>query len=184
MTQDQYWETLEATVQSSLVSLDWTVEVGGQAAAQSHCDHAPDLVADVRRTWERVCCKARQLSERERLVLDLELRQGVCPVEVARRLNVTKSRVSQLRSRAITHLREAVGTSCASLLPGKPSPFGHSPRNRAQRAITARPSLLLPLPCAARAPQREHRTRSSSLKLDLVVATTARAILPAASSAN
>jgi RNA polymerase sigma factor for flagellar operon FliA len=173
MTQDQYWNTLEA-VQSAPVSLDWMMDVRGQVAAQSRSDHAPDLVADVRRTWERVCCEARHLSERERMVLDLELGQGMCPLEVARKLNVTKSRVSQLRNRAITHLREAVATNRASQFPRRAGGFGRPSRSRAKRPLLARCSLP-PMLSAAQAPHRGHRISHRSLDLDVVVAATSGA---------
>jgi RNA polymerase sigma factor for flagellar operon FliA len=182
MTHDQYWETLEATARSATTSLESMLDLGCQVAAQPSYDSSPDLAADVHRTWERVCAEARQLSERERLVLDLELGHGMCPVEVARKLNVTKSRVSQLRTRAVTRLRDAIGASRASLLPARPAAVRRSLRKRMERVRVVRLSLA-PMPSAGRAPNRAQLAGSANLdpngSIDLAAGTTGLAASPA-----
>jgi RNA polymerase sigma factor for flagellar operon FliA len=93
----------------SLEALDeWTASRDGtvtvaEMSASSESD--PEVIVETRETGKLLTLSLAKLPERDRRILRMYYTEGLTLAQIGVRLGVTESRVSQLRSRAITRLR-------------------------------------------------------------------------------
>lgn len=69
---------------------------------------APDESLARDQAWQAMLVAFQELTEKDRLVLALSFVEGLALKEIAQFLHVTESRVSQIRTRAIQRLRQAM----------------------------------------------------------------------------
>lgn len=92
---------------------------------------SPESTASVRRAMGAALATIRELNWEERAVMSIHYYEGRTLGDAARELDITESRASQLHSRAVMAVREAMD---AALVAEDPVPRGPNLRERVKRA--------------------------------------------------
>jgi RNA polymerase sigma factor for flagellar operon FliA len=91
--------------------LDRAIELGHEPPADPTPTHSPIRAMEDRETRGAMHAEIRSLPEREKLVLSLYYDEGLTLAEIADVLGVTESRVSQIHTKAVLHLRSRLSAS-------------------------------------------------------------------------
>jgi len=94
---------------AQVASLEATLAAQPGLEFAANGEFAPDVMVERQDMCESVARVARQLPEREQLLLDLYYEQGRNLRQIAERLGVSESRACQLHSRAIRRVRDLLG---------------------------------------------------------------------------
>lgn len=112
----RYHQMLQETQGAALLSLEetWSDENGQleysiQQLLQDESTSDPSKVAELTEAREQLAAAIDRLPERERLVIALYYYEGLTLKEIGKVLDVSESRVSQLHTKAVLHLRAALG---------------------------------------------------------------------------
>lgn len=105
----EYDALLSETAVSNLLSLEAVLDSsGGQGVRGQDMGSSPEEVYEERELYEVLRQSVAGLRDKERLVLSLFYEKGMSMKEIAQVLHVSPPRVSQIHSKAISHLRLAM----------------------------------------------------------------------------
>ncbi len=102
---------LSSIAATTVGPLDRAIEMGHEPPADPTPTHSPIRAMEERETRSAMRDEIRNLPEREKLVLSLYYDEGLTLVEIAEVLGVTESRVSQIHTKAVLHLRSRLSAS-------------------------------------------------------------------------
>ncbi len=97
---------LSAIATSTVGPLDRAIEAGGEPAAlDGPGSESPSAVVEDHELSQIMRAEIRKLPEREKLVLSLYYDEGLTLAEIGQVLGVSESRVSQIHTKSVLHLR-------------------------------------------------------------------------------
>jgi len=110
-----YWRYTATSRDPVVLSLDPVPEAGDQPSRLSEtlpdpsAEQMPETLAEAETRLE-LAASFEALSKRDRLILSLSFYEGLTLQQIGKILHITESRVSQLRTRALRRLREAMSS--------------------------------------------------------------------------
>jgi RNA polymerase sigma factor FliA len=102
---------LSSIAATTVGPLDRAIEMGHEPPADPTPTHSPIRAMEDRETRAAMRSEIRSLPDREKLVLSLYYDEGLTLSEIADVLGVTESRVSQIHTKAVLHLRSRMSAS-------------------------------------------------------------------------
>jgi RNA polymerase sigma factor for flagellar operon FliA len=106
ISRDELMKWLKAIAATTVGPLDRAIEAGFEPAAFDPKGlESPTAVVEDREMRDTMRREIRLLPEREKLVLSLYYDEGLTLAEIGQVLGVTESRVSQIHTKAVIHLR-------------------------------------------------------------------------------
>jgi RNA polymerase sigma factor for flagellar operon FliA len=112
ITVEQLAEWMSSVASATVGPLDRAIESGFEPLAlDGDVPSTPARVVEDREVRAAMHAELRRLPEREKLVLGLYYDEGLTLAQIGEVLGVTESRVSQIRVKAVLHLRARLGAA-------------------------------------------------------------------------
>lgn len=111
ITTDELTKWLSSIAATTVGPLDRAIEMGHEPPADPTPTHSPLRAMEDRETRATMRAEIRSLPDREKLVLSLYYDEGLTLGEIGEVLGVTESRVSQIHTKAVLHLRSRMAAA-------------------------------------------------------------------------
>ena len=112
ITERELAKWLAAIASTTIGPLDRAIAAGVEpAAADDSAHHSPSAVVEDKELSRIMRQEIKRLPEREKLVLSLYYDEGLTLAEIGEVLGVTESRVSQIHTKSVLHLRARLASA-------------------------------------------------------------------------